>query len=383
MGRGGNKEALFTEQNQSVKSSQTEIPDLVQDTFQVNARKVNILPHPNADAIELAKVDDYLAIVKKGEYQTGDTVIYIPEAAIVPDNIIKDLGLEGRLAGGTTVNDKKLKNRVKAIRLRGTISQGLIYKPDFELIEGQDYQEQLGIEKWSPPIPRGMSGQLQRAPINSYTKIQNIKKYPNVFKEGESVVFTEKLHGTCTVTALVDNQLYVSSKGLSSKSLSLERQLDAQGNDKNVYWNMVEKYQLEDKLKYIAEKYGGKEVYIFGETLGVQDMKYGNENGNLDFRGFDIRVDGRYLDYDQQQALFQETGLPSVPELYRGDYSKQIIEDLASGTEIVTGKEMHLREGGVLRPVKERFSEQLEGRAIVKVISPDYLLRKGNATEYE
>jgi RNA ligase (TIGR02306 family) len=383
MGRGGNKGLLLTEQNQSVKVVQNEIPDLVQDTFQVQARKVTILPHPNADAIELAKVDDYLAIVKKGEYQTGDTVIYIPEAAIVPNQIIKDLGLEGRLAGGTVVNGKKLKNRVKAIRLRGTISQGLIYKPDFQLVEGQDYQEQLGITKWSPPIPRGMSGQLKRAPISSYTKIQNIKKYPNVFKEGEPIVFTEKLHGTCTVTALVNNQLYVSSKGLSSKSLSLERQLDDQGNDKNVYWNMVEKYQLENKLRFIAEQYNGKEIYIFGETLGVQDIKYGNENGQLDFRGFDIRVDGSYLDYDQQKETFESLGIPVVPELYRGAYDKQVIEDLASGCEVVTGKQIHLREGGVLKPIKERLSEQLEGRAILKVISPDYLLRKGEATEYE
>lgn len=48
-------------------------------TFACKARRIQIEPHPNADAIELARVDDYVSIVRKGEFEGGDLAIYIPE----------------------------------------------------------------------------------------------------------------------------------------------------------------------------------------------------------------------------------------------------------------------------------------------------------------
>ena len=74
--------------------------------------------HPNADALEIAQIEDYMSLVQKGVYHTGDLVVYLPEASVVPQDVIEELGLEGRLAG-------KTKNRVKAIKLRGVLSQGL------------------------------------------------------------------------------------------------------------------------------------------------------------------------------------------------------------------------------------------------------------------
>lgn len=191
--------------------------------FRVMARRLVIEPHENADALELARVDDYRAVVRKGEFKTGDLALYIPEAAIIPDPIIKEMGLEGRLAGGSVGEDgKKLKNRVKAIRLRGALSQGLIYKPNFELQEGRDYSHELGIEKWRPPVPQKMTGRAEPCPkLLSYTDIANIKRYPDAFKEGEEVIATEKLHGTCSVIGLIDDQITVSSKGLAAKGLAL------------------------------------------------------------------------------------------------------------------------------------------------------------------
>ena len=58
--------------------------------------------------------------MQKGVYKTGDLGVYIPEQAVLPEWVISRLGLEGRLAG-------KAQNRVKAIKLRGVLSQGLIY----------------------------------------------------------------------------------------------------------------------------------------------------------------------------------------------------------------------------------------------------------------
>ena len=183
--------------------------------FECKVYKLEILPHPNADVIELAKVGDYLSIVKKGDFQTGDLGVYIPEAAICPNWLIVELGLEGKLAG-------KDKNRVKAIKLRGILSQGLIYPVHYHpredgdryeisingkwliVKEGQDVTEELGIIKWSPPIPVHMAGEVWNAHgMTLKYDVENFKKYPNVLNEGEHVVMTEKIHGCVSPDTLV------------------------------------------------------------------------------------------------------------------------------------------------------------------------------------
>jgi len=78
-------------------------------TFSVPVTKItNIIPIEGADSIELAQVFGYQSVVGKGQYSVGDIVVYIPEAAIVPDWILHEMNLVGKLAG-------KEKNRVKAI----------------------------------------------------------------------------------------------------------------------------------------------------------------------------------------------------------------------------------------------------------------------------
>ncbi|MCL2874720.1 MAG: hypothetical protein FWF12_00200 [Betaproteobacteria bacterium] len=84
-----------------------------------------IEPHPNADAIEIARVGDYQSIVKKGQFRDGDLAIYVPEQAVLPEWLLKGADLwdedkqKGTLSGS-------LGNRVRATRIRGVVSQGLV-----------------------------------------------------------------------------------------------------------------------------------------------------------------------------------------------------------------------------------------------------------------
>src|SRR5690606_17187371 len=71
-------------------------------------------------------------------------------------------------------------------------------------------------------------------------------------------------------------------------------------------------------------------------------------------------------------------GAPAV----RGPYDSERVLRIATGRETVSGRELHLREGVVIRPAVERHSPVTGGRAIAKAISPAYLTRKGG-TEYE
>jgi len=167
-------------------------------TFSVTVERITVLEHPNADALELAQVGDYQAIVRKDQFKSGDLVAYIPEQAVVPQALLREMGLEGKLAG-------KAKNRVKAIRLRGILSQGLVYPARPEWQEGADVANILGITKWEPPIPAHLSGEVFAAGQDRTLKydIENFKRFPHILEEGEEVVFTEKLHGCLHEASMV------------------------------------------------------------------------------------------------------------------------------------------------------------------------------------
>ncbi|MET8508407.1 RNA ligase (ATP) [Streptomyces sp. NPDC004787] len=355
-------------------------------TLRVTAEALTVHEHPDADALELAQVGLYRAVVAKGSYRSGDVAVYIPEQAVLPAALVEELGLTGRLAG-------KASNRVKAVRLRGELSQGIVCRPkaldgvDLERAakEGTDFAELLGIVKWSPPVPPTMSGEVEPAPdLLPWVEIENLHRFPDVFAPGEPVVLTEKLHGTaCLVTHLAaEDRTLVSSKGFGAKGLALKE------DPRNLYWRAVHGHGLPAVAARLAARLGASRVGLFGEVYGagVQDLGYGADARARDGVGFALfdlaaEIDGRVRWLDPAEAL--EPGeLPLVPRLYTGPYDLDTVLALATGRETVSGRQLHLREGVVIRPVTERHSPVVGGRAIAKAVSPAYLTRKGG-TEYE
>ncbi|MFE7858122.1 RNA ligase (ATP) [Streptomyces sp. NPDC057403] len=353
-------------------------------TLRVTAEVLTVHEHPDADALELAQVGLYRAVVAKGAYRTGDAAVYIPEQAVLPAGLIEELGLTGRLAGTKA-------DRVKAVRLRGELSQGIVCRPkalaDVDLTraaaEGTDFAEVLGITKWVPPIPPTMNGDVESAPeLLPWVDIENIQRFPDVFAPGEAVVLTEKLHGSaCLLTYAADEgRVYVSSKGFGAKSLALKE------DPRNLYWRAVHGHGVAEAAKRLAGRLGARRVGIFGEVYGagVQDLTYGADGRreNLGYAVFDVsaEIDGTVRWLDAAELLDGE--LPLVPRLYEGPYDVERVLEIASGRETVSGRGLHLREGVVIRTAVERYSPVTGGRAIAKAVSPAYLTRKGG-TEYE
>lgn len=354
-------------------------------TLRVTAEVLTVHEHPNADALELAQVGLYRAVVAKGAYRTGEAAVYIPEQAVLPAGLIEELGLTGRLAGGAA-------NRVKAVRLRGELSQGIVCRPKAlagvdltrAAAEGTDLAELLGITKWVPPVPPTMSGEVESAPaLLPWVDIENIQRYPDVFTPGEPVVLTEKLHGSaCLVTYVSgEDRVYVSSKGFGAKSLALKE------DPRNLYWRAVRAHGVAGAAARLARRLGARRVGIFGEVYGagVQDLTYGADGRRddaLGYAAFDVsaEIDGAVRWLDAAEVL--EGELPLVPRLYEGPFAVDRVLEFASGRETVSGRELHLREGVVIRPARERYSPVTGGRAIAKAVSPAYLTRKGG-TEFE
>jgi RNA ligase (TIGR02306 family) len=201
-------------------------------TFAVKITQIVVHPHPDADSLEIAQAADYLSVVRKGQYQTGDRVAYIPENAIVPTWLLRHIDMwddekqKGRLSGS-------FGNKVIPRRLRGVVSQGLcvqlspvpttpsITDPQYAddqwilpldncdtciVIDDQDVSELLGVSKWEPPVPVHLAGEVFNVG-SSYTinfDVENIKAYPNVFIPGEEVIMTEKIHGCASFHTLLD-----------------------------------------------------------------------------------------------------------------------------------------------------------------------------------
>ena len=115
--------------------------------------------HPNADRLELARVGGYRCVVPKGKYQAGERVAYIPENAIVPEDLLRSMGLWDGEAGKGRLGGKK-GDRVRPVRLRGEISQGLVFKPGDDAAVGDDLAAAYGITKYEPKLPTTMSGQV-------------------------------------------------------------------------------------------------------------------------------------------------------------------------------------------------------------------------------
>lgn len=356
-------------------------------TFEVTIENITVHPHPNADRLEYAQVGLYNVVVPKGAYNTGDEVFYIPEFAVLPEKLITELGLEGKLAG-------RNKDRVKPIKLRGLLSQGLV-APLTVLSEKldrtqQDYAELLGVKKWEPEVPASLAGNVKSAPeLVRWIDIENIKKHPDMFQEGELVVVDEKIHGTATCVTVVnpnndDKIAYVTSKGIGAKNLALQE------DPKNAYWRMYHQYNLEQFAAYIhseltADELEVTKVALFGETYGsIQDLHYGTQG--LAFALFDIHVTfintERWLNPEEVIRYATTFGMPKVPTLYEGPFSLKKIEELAYGPEQVSGTESNIREGVVVRPAEHNANKEYEGRRkIGKYVSDDYLTRS-NGTEY-
>ena len=382
--------------------------------FETRIVRVNgIEPIEGADAIEVAVIGEYRTVVRKGDFTTGDVAAYICEGSIVPQYILEFMNLVGRLSGPNH-------DRVKAIKLRGVLSQGLLIKltplgnaftaviagVDKTVITGgnvgDDIASELGITKYEPVIPAQMSGQVYYAgtDVTVAYDIENYKKWNDKITEGEVVFYTEKLHGTFTGIGLLPytdpnpesfGDFVIFSKGQGADGICFK---NVEANENNVYIRAARENGLFDKLRAVKAmleadpvKYpdiSKVSVFIFGETFGsqIQDLGYGER---LAFRAFDIcygfRGNQRYVDAITKYAIFPQCNINQVPVVDMAGFNPEHLKQLTTGKETLSGKETHIREGVVVTPAYERYDSEI-GRVILKSVSGDYLTRK-NGSEYQ
>lgn len=316
-----------------------------------------------ADAILCAKVLGWECVVKKSEFTVNDKCVYFEIDSVLPiatwnDHLRKEEG-------------KKL--RVKTIRLRGQLSQGLalplsiLPQGDYEV--GQDVTSIVNVEKYEPVVPAHLSG-MAKGNFPAFlhkTDETRLQSEPRVLDEaiskGLMLVGTLKMDGTSFTAYRRDADF-----GVCSRNLNLKETED------NAHWRMVRKLKLEEILRSEPTN-----LCIQGEMAGpsIQGNRMGFKQVDLYlFNLYDIDT-GKYFSHNELYVFAKKHGLNVVPTVHRLDFA--VVGPMDANHLINISNNLNYdngtpAEGIVWRSACETYSEVFKGRMSFKTISNRYLL---------
>ena len=286
----------------------------------------SISPIENADAIEVAAIGGWNVVVKKGDFKVGDLVVYFEIDSWIPTELAPFLskGKEPREFEGVKGE------RLRTIKLRGQISQGLIlpvqdcitfaesFLPeneqgcsDYNIQEGDDFTDSLNVKKYEKPVNAQLAG-IARGNFPSFIpktdqeRIQNLKRDLNDWSENElEFEVSEKVDGTSATFYRYDR---LAEDGKEIYGVC-SRNLDLKETEGNTYWQVARSGILD-----VLEK-AGRTLAIQGEIAGpgIQSNQY--QLPNVMFFVFDIFdiSTQQYLTSEERQAFCKQYGLTHVP----------------------------------------------------------------------
>lgn len=333
-------------------------------------------PIDGADAIEVARVLGWNIVVKKGEFSVGDMCVYFEVDSLLPQ-IEQFAFLAPRGAKPTLMEDgtTKFGYRLRTIKLRGQVSQGLVF-PVMEfkdllqigdLTVGMDVTERLGVVKYEAPIPAELQGKRkgnfpEDIPKTDETRVQGI---PKVLERNQDELFyiTEKVDGT-SITIFWDHEK--DELHVAGRTIDWDR---ATGNS---YWINA----LAAGFDTIGKQLG--DLVFQGELVGegIQGNKLKIKGQKILFFNCFDRKTSKYLPLADFLYQCRSFGLEMVP-LLETDYSIKGmgVDDivLLSMRRSVINKDIWV-EGIVLRSMDEIQDPKI-GRLSFKAINPNFLLK--------
>jgi len=317
-----------------------------------------LAPIEGADAIETAAVLGWQLVVKKGEFQVGDLCVYCEIDSILPDKpefeFLKPRGM-----------------RIKTIRLRGQISQGICFPLSVlpegtPVVEDTDVTEILGVVKWEMPVPASLAGLVKGGfpsfmPKTDETRVQVLQHLLDALA-GTSCYVAEKLDGSS-----VTYYLRYGEFGVCSRNLELLE------DPNNTLWKVAHDLDVEQKLRALGGNFA-LQGELIGEGVNGNKLRLRGQTARF-FNLFDIDRYA-YLDFEDMVRAFDRLDLPMVPVL---DENFALLNDIpalvAMATRRSTVSPEVWAEGIVIRPLKE---QRFEGeRVSFKAINPEFLLKFG------
>jgi RNA ligase (TIGR02306 family) len=325
-----------------------------------------ILPIEGADAIELAIVNGWKVVVAKSvEHKVGDLVVYCEIDSFLP--VRPEFEFLRKSSYKKMIDREGF--RLKTIKLRGQVSQGLIL-PIRELqlankdllAEGMEVTKELDIVKYEPPIPAELEGKVKGffpgfIPKTDEERVQNLtKEYEEwLVSIGLQFYATEKLDGTSATYYFKDGEF-----GVCSRNLEL---LESEGN---TFWRVAREMDLENKMKSL-----GYNVCFQGELIGegIQGNPYKILGQTVKFFNvFNIDTH-QYAGLTDFVNTIHGLSLDTVPKIETEFTLPDTIEDLLSYADAKSYHNPNFdREGIVIRSMDRKIS--------FKVISNKFLLNE-------
>jgi RNA ligase (TIGR02306 family) len=323
-------------------------------------------PIEGADAIERATVLGWQLVVKKGEFKVDDLCVYCEIDSLLPEKPEFEF-----------LRPRKM--RIRTVRLRGQISQGICFPlsflpANFDVVEDADCTETMGIVKYEPPVPAHLSGIAKGKfpsfiPKTDETRVQVMQRLLDKY-QGEICYLTEKLDGSSATFYVYQNEFGVCS-----------RNLDLLEDGENTFWKVARALDIETKLRSLNGNFA-----LQGELVGehIQDNKLKLRGHTVYFFNiFDIdRFE--YFPYGMFVKTIADLNLQTVPILST-DYA--LSNDIDSIIQMATRKSAVnpevWAEGIVIRPLTEKIDLILSnenfnnGRVTLKAINPEFLLKYG------
>lgn len=363
-----------------------------------------LLPHGNADSLSVVKIGDsdyvYVARTEDWAGRAGKLVAWVPPDSLVDVSrpefsfLAADAKYEGAIKG--------VKNmaRIKAKRLRGVVSYGLLVLAPEGLAAGDDGAEALGVLHYDADdyAAKG-SGKVDvdaAPPPKCYSPkydVDSFLKYGRkLFVPGELVSVTEKVDGENYRAVCVDGVMHVGSRSLWKKEWTSPPNITVEGliekgvseeQAKELYKQKVEDFKPKPNSWWTTfKKYPGIEAFcrakpghvVYGEMFSHNNrLKYHKEATGPRFIAFDVlQPDGTWLTPLEFEVAMAAYEVPTAPLVAQGPFEFDQIAALAvRNTQLGSG----IAEGVVVKPLDGR-TDSTFGRVMLKVINPAYLEMK-------
>lgn len=389
-------------------------------------------PHPNADRLQLVTID-FQTVITGLDAQEGDIYVYFPLESKINSSFLKFTN---------SFSDKELNHnpekagffnkhgRVRATRLRGTLSEGYIHPiqsiNEWMESEGINYtftEKDIGkefdhigetkfVEKYTPPRSSSGEGSSSKKGQNKIQKISRLIDHQFNFHTNTAqlkrqmghidpldwISISYKLHGTSVVMSriLCKKPLNIFERSLKYLGVNVvdthyDLIYSSRAVIKNGWLNKpVDNHWYGDDIwGLMAKKYGYalmEGISIYGEIVGQlpngkwiqKNYDYGQPPNTAELYVYRITYTnptGKVFEFNSHQIdqYCEKQGLKRVPVLYLG-YAKDKYPDLSTGE--------HWHENFLAKLIED-YNEKDCFMCKNKVPEEGVVLRKENTDEFK
>lgn len=345
----------------------------------------DIMPIEGRDRIVLATVDGWHVIVTKEDFHVGTKCVYCEIDSVLPEKPEFEF-----------LRPKKF--RIRTMKMAGVISQGICFplsvlppKSDGSEYEvGEDVTEIIGVKQYEETMDTGdrelPAKNKKKYPaflmrfawfrklvlpnkkkggfpsFVSKTDEERIQNMPWVLKDKQEWVATEKIDGQSGTFALVKHKGLFRTK---YEYIVCSRNLRLGNHDGSSYWQVSDKYQIENALKNMI---GNREwIALQGECIGpkIQKNKYGVKDCDLFI--FNLIYPSNRVGSRLAKSICEQHGLNFVPIIDEHVVLPDTVDEVLAYAHGKSQLADTLREGIVFRTQ--------DGKQSFKAVDPEFLLK--------